>query len=497
MVGNAWLAAALICLTSAAAPAQGVRQSLGDVSFANSGAPLAQSAFLRGLGLLHNFEYSRAIVAFQDAQKADPGFAMAYWGEAMAYNHAVWMKQDADKARAVLGRLGPDPAARLAKAPTTRERGFLEAVEALYGGGSKEDRDRAYSARMETLFSAFPQDVDVAAFYALSLLGLAHDGRDYGLYMRAAGILEQFYPQHSRHPGVLHYLIHSYDDPIHAPLGLRAARLYGAVAPDAAHALHMTSHIFVALGDWKQTIASNVTAIAVVNSQRATAGRPAAMCGHYPEWLNYAYYQVGEPARSEPIRQGCRGAADGEIAEARKTDMRPATRSYADMWVRSVIEQGKRPPDPALNLDPNRYPDESFTLAYGALLAGRGNAADVAVAYGALKRAAAAGTGNPQAPMAARRKIVLLQAAALAAFASGRETEGLKSLNEAAETERAMAPDYGPPLVEKPSFELLGEEYLRLRRHREAADAFRAALKLAPGRRLSLAGLANAERATN
>ena len=163
--------------TSQRSSAQGV----GEVAFANSGAPQAQPAFLRGLGLLHNFEYPRAIAAFQEAQKADPGFVMAYWGEAMAYNHPVWFEQDADSARAALARLAPTRAERLAKARTDRERAFLDAVETLYGEGSKEQRDFAYSAAMEQVHRAYPKDVDAAAFYALSLLGTAHKGRDFGL----------------------------------------------------------------------------------------------------------------------------------------------------------------------------------------------------------------------------------------------------------------------------------------------------------------------------
>ena len=245
----------------------GVMTDVEFVELRYSGRP---AAFLRGLALLHNFEYPRAIDAFRQAQAADPGFAMAYWGEAMAHNHPVWFEQDAEQARAVLARLGATRAERLAKAKTERERAYLDAVETLYGEGSKEQRDFAYSGAMERLARAYPSDVDAAAFHALSLLGLAHKGRDFGLYMRAAAVLEELYPANQRHPGVLHYLIHSYDDPAHAPLGLRAAERYGAVAPDAPHALHMTSHIFLALGDWNRTIAANEAA---TGSARTAARR--------------------------------------------------------------------------------------------------------------------------------------------------------------------------------------------------------------------------------
>ena len=158
---------------------------------------------------------------------------MAFWGEAMTYNHPVWMEQDAAAARAVLARLAPTRTERLARARTPRERAWLDAVETLYGEGDKEARDFLYSERMRALHESDPTDVDARAFYALSLIGLAHQGRDTGLYMRAAGLLEEAFPANTGHPGVLHYLIHSYDDPVHAPLGLRAARLYGALASEA------------------------------------------------------------------------------------------------------------------------------------------------------------------------------------------------------------------------------------------------------------------------
>lgn len=485
------LAAAMLLSTGVAQAQRPAAPSIGQIAFANSGSPQAQAAFQRGVALLHNFEYPRAIAAFQDAQKADPGFAMAYWGEAMAHNHPVWMEQDADQGRAALARLAPNAAGRLARAGTERERGMLEAVEALYGQGSKQDRDRAYSARMEALFNAYPQDVDIASFYALSLLGLAHDGRDYALYMRAAGILEEKRDRHPRHPGVLHYLIHSYDDPTHAPLGLRAARLYGAVAPDAPHAIHMTSHIFIAMGDWPRTIAANEAALAALTRLRSAEGKPAPTCGHGLEWLNYAYYQIGRPERSEAVRTACRSAAAAELAQGKATNIHGQGRSYADMWVRRIVEGASAPPaDAPLSPDAARHPDEAFTFAYGALLLARGRPAGLAAASALLRKAVAAISAQTAHPLALKRhQIVLAQAEGLEAVAAGRRERGLDALKRAAGLERVMAPDFGPPMIEKPSFELLGEELLAAGRPVEAAEAFRQALKLAPGRRLSLAGL--------
>src|SRR5205085_4761294 len=143
-------------------------------------------------------------------------------------------------------------------------------------------------------------------FYAVALLGTSHNGRDTATYMRAAALLEDVFPTHPNHPGVLHYLIHSYDDPVHAPLGMRAARLYGAVAPEADHALHMTSHIFVAMGMWDEVIDANVRAMKVLNARRTAAGKTDAHCGHYTTWLQYALLQKHRVEEAGKMLTACR-----------------------------------------------------------------------------------------------------------------------------------------------------------------------------------------------
>jgi tetratricopeptide (TPR) repeat protein len=493
------LVAAFLLLAPAAAAAQPAARpaTVGEVAFANSGAPAAQAPFLRGLALLHNFEYPAAAAAFREAQAADPGFAMAYWGEAMTHNHPVWMEQDAEAARAVLARLGPTREARLAKAESYRERVWLDAVETLYGEGGKEDRDRAYSDKMATLHGAFPDDVDARAFYALSLLGLAHEGRDVALYMRAAALLEEAFPDNRRHPGVLHYLIHSYDDATHAPLGLRAARLYGAVAPEAGHALHMTSHIFLARGMWEAAERANVAAIETVNRQRAAAGQRPVRCGHYAEWLVYARLQQGKDADAAADIAACREAAGRELASDSAggpiESSRSGVRSWADMAVRQRIETGRSGAEPPA-LPDGRYLATRFTLAYGDLLAAGRDLAKVRGARLRLEQAhgslAAARGGDEAGPAEARREaIVLRQAAGLEKLARGDAAGGLAELEAAAEMEAAMPAEFGPPLVEKPSRELLGDALLALGRRDEARRAYEAALAATPGRRLALRGL--------
>src|SRR5437763_8307869 len=234
-----WIAP--MCFVAAVLSAQ--TQRLGTIDFPTSGPAAAQSAFIRGVLLLHSFEYQDAARAFREAQRLDSGFALAYWGEALTYTHPLWNEQDRNAARAALQRLGPTAAARRSKAPTPREQAYLDAVEILYGEGAKSERDTAYSAAMGRLVNQFPADREAKVFYALSLLGLNQGVRDTATYMRAAAIVEPVFQANPNHPRAAHVLIHAYDDPIHASLGLAAARADSRIAPDAAHAVHITTHI--------------------------------------------------------------------------------------------------------------------------------------------------------------------------------------------------------------------------------------------------------------
>jgi hypothetical protein len=189
------LMAVLVCSAAPASardtvPAAG---DLGATHFLNSGAPSAQRDFLRGLLLLHSFEYEAARKSFRAAEGTDSGFAMAYWGEALTYNHPLWGEQDLAAARSAIARLAPTPEERAAKAPTARERDYLASAEKLYGDGDKVRRDADYSAALDALVRAYPDDLDARAFYALSILGLTGGRRNVANYMRAAAEAEAVY----------------------------------------------------------------------------------------------------------------------------------------------------------------------------------------------------------------------------------------------------------------------------------------------------------------
>jgi len=499
-----WLTeSALVFVVLSAPMAAGqTPSSAGVVSFKNSGAPAAQAPFLRGLALLHDFEYDRAAAEFRKAEAADPGFAMAYWGEAMTHNHAVWMEQDLAAARAALAKLGPTPQARAARAGTERERAYLAAIETLYGDGTKDDRDLRYEAAMAALHTKYPDDVDAAAFHALAILGTAHAGRDFATYMRAAAILEEIFPGNRQHPGVLHYLIHCYDDAVHAPLGLRAARLYGAVSPDAGHALHMTTHIFLAMGMWDDVTRVNRQAIAVVNAQRKAAGRGEVFCGHYPSWLVYADLQQRNIDEARRYIAGCRGEALIELQGSAPASADPdnsRTGSFLAVRLMLAAETGEWKREDDVPVD--RASDwERFANAYGSLLGAnaRSDRATLAAAAADMDRLAPVllkkldAAGDPSLAARAAIKATRLQGEGLVKLRAGDSTAGIAALRQAADLEAAAPLEFGPPMVAKPSFELLADELLRLNRNAEAAAAYRAQLARTPGRTLAVEGLAKA-----
>src|SRR5688572_10517215 len=277
-------AAILFCL-GATVSRVAYAQKLGTISFPNSGATAGQAPFIRGVLLLHSFQYDEAAVAFREAQTADRGFALAYAGEALTYTHPVWNEQDTSAARAVLMRLAPSAAIRRDKAKTSREKMYMDAVEALYGPGTKPKRDTLFAAAIERIVAEHPEDDEAKVFLALALLGLNQGERDVRTYMRAGAIAEEVLRRNPEHPGAAHFVIHAFDDPVHAPLGLWAARAYSRIAPGALHAQHMTTHIFLAMGMWDDVVSQNVIA--------SGPQRERWRAGHATSWLGYGYLQQG------------------------------------------------------------------------------------------------------------------------------------------------------------------------------------------------------------
>jgi len=477
---------------------------LGEISFPTSGSPQAQPHFLRGALLLHSFQYPDAREEFQAAQKIDPGFALAYWGEAMTYNHPLWVEQDREAARAALARLAPTPEARLARASTGREKGFLRSVEALYGEGTKVTRDFAHAEVLERLFERYPADQEAATFYALALMGACQFERVTGPYMRAAAILEEVFAKSPKHPGAIHYLIHAYDDPAHAPLGLRAARVYPKVAGAASHAQHMPSHIFLALGMWDETVAANEVSFAVAEERvKRRGGGPRNF--HSLQWLAYGYLQQGRYGEALKRLE----VAEQEAARNPTASVRWHHAMMRAAWLVETRLDAKRrheaapPPARTDGVDLAAAAADLFATGLHAMGAGDRVEADKALAEMRTRRKspslsqAAAGCHtasyaltNSNGIKAADIMIGSLEA--LLRFSGGKRQEGLELAEKAAAAEDGLYFEYGPPIPVKPSRELLGEMQLQAGRPQEARGQFEKVLLRHPKRALSLAGLAQA-----
>jgi hypothetical protein len=222
-------------------------QEFGSITFPTSGAAGAQDAFLTGVKALHNFQFDEAAVAFQQAQKADPSFAMAYWGEAMSHNHPLWAQQDAAKAKAALHSSPP----RGPHIGGWRREGVLRASRYISPGDKPRDTYSQAAAKC----TQWPDDHGRSSMHCRC----RPCGRN--CFRRGAGrVIARRLRREPEHPGAAHFIIHAFDDPDHAPLGLPAARSYAGIAPSAAHALHMPSHIFVQLGMWEDVRKSNIVA---------------------------------------------------------------------------------------------------------------------------------------------------------------------------------------------------------------------------------------------
>jgi hypothetical protein len=474
------------------APAhQSVQGPLGVVHFENSGAPRAQPAFERGLLLLHSFEYPAARREFQKAEDLDPSFVMAVWGEALTYNHTLWHEQDTVAARAAMAKLGSTPEERIARGRTPRERDYLATLEKLYGPGDKTARDAAYSVALGELSRQYPKDLDARALYALSLLGLSPK-RDIRIYMRAAAEAEAVYEVDKGHPGALHYLIHAYDDPVHAPLGLRAARLYAQVAPAASHAQHMTSHIFFALGLWDDAIAANEASLRVAHEQGDRAY-------HSLLWLEYAYLQEDKRAPAEAlVRSVTTDVANGPTKENRLR----AAFSRAT-WL--VETRGAPGPDADKLVDSSGVTSIGYfavhDFARGVVAANSGDVAKARIALAQLTNrvnsARAVPVGENRNWYDALTEDEIAQARVLAIaldgaieFAEGQHAAGIARVREAVAATKNMEFEYGPPWSAKPFEELLGELLLADGQKADAEAAFDRVLVTYPNRRLALQGLA-------
>ena len=487
--------AALFAASATALHAQSpAKVELGTIKFPTSAKPAAQAPFLIGVKALHNFEFDTAAEAFREAQKADPQFALGYWGEAMSYNHPLWAQQDIAAARKVLERLAPTAAARAAKAPAGIERELIEAQEVLYGGGGEKlTRDIAYAQALERLHAKYPADDEVAIMYVLALLGTARPGVPTPrTSMQAAAIAQTVFQRNPQHPGAVHFIIHSFDDPDHAILALPAARAYSKIAPSAAHALHMPSHIFVQLGLWDDVVASNIVAYKAADELATKMNLPRGREDfHTLSWLHYGYLQ-----------QGKFDDAARELAKAKAVvdkDANPgASGGYASMKARQVVETEKweKLPLPTGAVRDGGAPaydgNAAYVFAAGVSAANLGDMELANLALEKLKVMRTQAESGSNAYRARPFAIMEKEVAAVIAYHKKDMAAAEQLIKEATTIELTLDSPSGPADPIKPSFELYGQLLLSLNRPVEAAEQFQAALKRMPNRRAALEGLKRA-----
>ncbi len=491
-----WRSLLLVALLAFSVNAQ--QSQLGRVEFPTSGSPKAQEHFLRGLAALHSFWYEEALEAFRESTKADPDFMMGYWGEAMTYNHPLWGEQDLNAAREVLARIKDTP--RL----TARERAYLNAVKVLYGDGDKHARDAAYSAAMEKIYVAYPEDLDAAAFYSLSLLGMAQPGdKSFRLQSKAGAIALEVYQKNPNHPGAAHYIIHAFDDPAHAILALPAARRYAEIAPEAHHARHMPSHIFLQLGMWPEVAASNESSWESSDAWMKRKNLSLSVRDYHSlHWLMYAYLQQGRYAKATELLALMKKVMSESTYDNK---LRPDyyENNYASMAAALIVETEQWNLADELFPVANRAPETASPDAPmgGGSHAGHGAAAPAAntTRYSNASRilppfirglAAAMRGASDLEPDPG--KIRELEVAALNASMKKDHAKAIELMKKATALEEQAPPPSGPPSLIKPTHELYGEILLRADKFREASEQFRIALLRQPNRARSLLGAARA-----
>jgi tetratricopeptide (TPR) repeat protein len=453
------------------------------LDFPTSATGPAQEHFLRGLTAMHLFMYPDAVKAFRAAQEADPGFAMAYWGEALTHYRPIWREYERDEARAVLQRLGPTAEARAAKAPTDREKAYLATLDVLYADGEPPVRLRAYAGALEALVAKYPDDTEALALWALSrVVQYARTDAEMQERMRTAGIAQEVLRRSPRHLGAARYLIQSVDDPVHADLGVIAAQIFIDAAPDSSEARHMPTHISAQLGRWKEMADLNWQAFEISMDWTKRNGYKLQDLnnhnyGHLLTYAQYGYLQLGQYERARQI-------IDRARADFQASNQAPEiANTLAGTIAQYLVETHDREQLAALRdlTDSGAGRGANVHYAIGLVSAKTGDLARAKSSLAALR-----GTS-------ADMSIMQSQVAALIAAAEGDERKALTLMTVAAAQETAQIYSYfGPPGPYKPAHELLGELLLAANRPADALKAFQESLRIFRRRTASLLGASRA-----
>ena len=496
---------------SATAPETGDLRGVGSVTFPITCTPDVQSDFARGVALLHSFFYEEARRVFTSVADRDPKCAMAQWGIAMTWWHPIWTPPTPDEMRA--GKAAVEKAMSL-KAGSDRERGFIMALNTYYNApesstaapvgqschGPVGPRDRvvAYEKAMRQLRDKYPDDFEVQTFYAFAVLATGYatpNDTSLSKQLEAAGILEKLWKQNANHPGIVHYLIHSYDFPQFAQRGLTAAQTYDSIAPWVPHALHMPSHIFTRLGMWDESIAANRASAEASRAYAAMRHRDATEAEelHALDYMAYSYLQEARDAEAKEIVD--------RVAKVRKTNPElefSAAYALAAIPTRYAFERNDWEAAAALQIPElphwNSFPFMEALIEYGHAL-GRAHTGDLDGARKAIARMQQLrdATKDPKFDYFKSHLDLQMQAAsARVAAAEGKKDEAIDMLRRAADSEDILGKHPVSPGAFVPIREQLGTLLLETGLPKEAQREFEAALKIYPGRFRGLYGAAQA-----
>jgi tetratricopeptide (TPR) repeat protein len=482
------IAAALIALSLAAASVAFAQQGdkLGKVQFQNSCSPAVQEKFLRGVAMLHSFYYSAAQKAFEEVAAEDNSCAIAAWGYASILMSNPLQGIGASLKSAELAQAAINKGRNMG-AKTQREREYLEAVAAYYedfANRPERARQLARAKAYEALAAKYPDDDEAQIFYALYLAGTqTASDQTYSAYLKAAGILEKQFAKHPDHPGVAHYLIHSYDAPPIAAQGLPAARRYAVIAPDAPHALHMPSHIFTRVGAWGDSVTTNRRSADA--AQRSNDPDDAL---HALDYMTYAYLQLARDGDARRTFEEARALTG--INPARAT----AYYALAAMPARYVVERGAWRDAAKLAPSPSNFPFTEamthFARALGAAKSGDPAAAQPDIEKIAALRDRLKATKSDY--WANEVEVMRLISIAWAALAQRSSEEALALMRQAADIEDRSEKNIVTPARLLPARELLGEMLMELTRPAEALKEYELSQQREPNRYRGLYGAGQA-----
>ena len=489
------IALTVLLLTAAAVASAHDGEKLGSVHFPISCVPAVQADFERAVALLHSFWYEEAVKAFTAITTKEPGCAMGYWGIAMSVYYPLW--QPPSPAMLQKGAAALEKARGLTA--TAREKEYIGAIESYYRDSDKTDhrtRAMAYEKAMAQLFARYPDDREAAVFYALALNATAAPtDKTYANQLKAGAILEKVLAEQPNHPGIAHYIIHSYDYPPLATRGLAAARSYAKIAPAVPHAQHMPAHIFTRLGLWQESIDSNRASAEAGKAYYVRLGKDTVwdQTLHALDYVVYAYLQTGQDKAARAVLE--------ELSAMPKSEPESfvAAYAYAAIPARMALEQRRWNEAATLGPASKAFPWDrfawaeaitAFTRALGA--ARTGDAARARVEAQKLDGYRTTLIAAKQTYWAEQVEIQQLAATAWAARAEGKKDEALKLMRAAADLEDSTEKHPVTPAPVVPARELLGELLLDLNQPAQALVEFEASAAREPNRFNGLYGAARA-----